>query len=176
MSTKFVDNKYIEEFADGDSIMKKCILQIKDILKKEATSLSADDKNALDLFSNQEGINLDDVKDRKKLECQSADIVAIIGDKEVLIADAKLNTSGGSSLYQNQGKKPKGQYQDSIQILKSNPKFSSMGLTPNPDLVIILPSNDFEVIKNKMTRCNLNHPQLLSLRIRDFFEEYFNNN
>lgn len=173
MPTKFIDNKYIERFADGDSVMKKCLKQIKDILLKEANSLSDDDRKALDLFTYQKAIHLDDVKERKKLDSQSADIVSIIGDKEVLIADAKLNASGGSSLYQNQGKKAKGQYSDSIQILKNNPNFSAMGLEPLPDLVIILPSKDFEVIKNKMTRCNLNQPQLLSFRIKDFFEEYF---
>jgi len=40
MSTKFIDNKYIEQYANGNPQTRKCLMLISDIIAKEAKAMS----------------------------------------------------------------------------------------------------------------------------------------
>lgn len=165
---KFSSNQYIEEFADGKQIFRDNLKAIKVILDDEAKKPIKDNP-----FSDQKGIKVDPIAKAKKINgIKSADMVTILGKNVLLFVDAKLNSKTASDIIQNP-KDTAAKFPKTRELMMENPRYTDMGLSVYPKFILIMPDKDFKQIQNVIVRISPKSPELMPMRVSDFYSTFF---
>lgn len=182
--TKYKDNESIDEFANSDTkFLKPFLYNINDILKRESDSeqrvLLKEEEDAINLFSAEKGIHFDKVigkriKSGENLAGKnSVDIVTVLEENIVLLADVKINVTSPTKISRDDAKKTKDKFVDTNALLEQYPAYDAMKLQTYKKLVVILPNDNFKEIYDRLRTCTMNKPELLPLKIADYYNNFF---